>query len=744
MKDLHRKHHWLGRILASDPGKIRLHKAARATISLIASVFTTLFILRTAEVALVTPAIVSGVVGMLGIMVVMDDTLNKKKLTTLLLGISAMIGISLGSIFSGKSIYIDVLLILSIFSSFYLTRFGVRYFSLFMIGFITVYFSSVLKLTADQIQWFFIGIWIGVGFAFLINFVLFQATAKNLKRSILSFHILSNLTFNILIKGIQENGLSDKERENLRKHVLKLREYAIVVSGYIKDEDIHELWPGLRPAELRLYVFDTGMLIETLADSIQRLENAEALEIDELRRLLVWVMETLRDAEVLAHDYKNQNLQEAELAVQSLRLLIIDLFNSEEKPEGWLFLIRRIESIANHVIEGALTIQQSLLGKKDLEYENKLSIGSDEAEAEENNDEKIDGAADHVAEKESDENEDQGLKPSTKKAYQALVASILSIIAGQFISPGQPYWVLLTAYIVLLGTESIGRIYTKGVRRSLGTVAGAVIGFVMAKILSGQSVLEVFMIFVVVFLAFYFIETSYTLMSVFITMMIAFMYDLLLGGITFTLMNARILDTVVGAAIAFAVSMVIFPKKTTTKVSETINDYFDDLNVYVAEYVRSFTGKVNVKELSERGINLDNKLKTIMDEAETLLHRPGSPSDTTITRWITVMSAINYYAKHLVASSYRKGFDYPEHLIAIFKQIEEKLEHNIELIISLLKGEEKNYPVLGMENEREQIERLAPTRKQSQQDLIHHLYYVWRINKSLVELGMELGAGKKQ
>ena len=108
------------------------------------------------------------------------------------------------------------------------------------------------------------------------------------------------------------------------------------------------------------------------------------------------------------------------------------------------------------------------------------------------------------------------------------------------------------------------------------------------------------------------------------------------------------------------------------------------------------------------------------------------------------MSAINYYAKHLVASSYRKGFDYPEELLNSFKQIEEKLELNIELINSLLKGDENDGIVYGLEKEREQIERLAPTRKQSQQDLIHHLYYVWRINKSLVELGMELDAGKKQ
>ncbi|MGA9225802.1 MAG: FUSC family protein, partial [Mesobacillus sp.] len=700
MKDLHRKHHWLGRILASDPGKIRLHKAGRATISLIASVFTTLFILRTAGLALFTPAIVSGVVGMLGIMVVMDDTLNKKKVTTLLLGISAMIGITLGSVFAGNSFYIDVLLVLTIFGSFYLTRFGVRYFSLFLIGFITVYFSSVLKLTADQLPWFFMGIWIGVVYAFLINFLVFQATAKNLKRSIHSFHIQSNLTFNLLIKGLQENGLSDKERENLRKHVLKLREYAIIVSGYIKDEDVEELWPGLKPAELRLYVFDTGMLIETLADSIQRLKNAEALEIDELRRLLVWVMEALRDAEVLANHYQNQNLQDAELAVQALRLLIIELFDREEKPEGWLFLIRRIESIANYVIEGAMTIQQSLHGKKDLVTDNKKSdtcIDHDSVEADDLSSKladhvsgKVDEETGHEAEKDVEENDDdktdQGLKPSTKKAYQALIAGVLSIIVGQIISPAQPYWVLLTAYIVLLGTESIGRTYTKGVRRSIGTVAGAVIGFVIAKILSGQSELEVIMIFVVVFFAFYFIETSYTLMSLFITMLIAFMYDLLLGGITFTLMSARVLDTIAGAAIAFGVSMVIFPKKTKTKVSETVNDYLEDLKLYVTEYVRSFREEVNVKKLSESGINLDKKLKTILDEAETLLHRPGSPSDTTITRWITVMSAINYYAKHLVASSYRKGFNYPEELVDSFKQVEEKLELNIELIISLLKG----------------------------------------------------------
>jgi uncharacterized membrane protein YgaE (UPF0421/DUF939 family) len=717
MKQLHRKHHWLGRLLASDPGYIRLHKAGRATVSLMASIFTTLFILRASGNALLTPAIVAGMIGMMGIMVVVDETKKEMKVTTFWLGVSAMIGVTLGSLLSSHSYYIDVLLIITVFSTFYFTRFGVRYFSLFMIAFMTVYFSSVLKLSSSLLPWFYMGIAVGVIFAYVLNFILFQSTVKNLKRSIRSFHIQSNLTLNLLIKGMQVKELSEKQRKSIQKNVLKLKEYAIIVSGYINAEDVQKLWPGLKPVQLRLYVFDTGMLIETLTDSIRGLKNADALEIDEIRHMLVWVTESLRDAEVLAPNYEEQNLENAERAVQKLRQLIMDLLNRNQQPKGWLFLIRRIESIANHVIEGAVTIQQSL-HQQNIEL---FKVDEDQDE-------------------DKPVNEEKGLKPSTKKAYQALVTGALSIIAGQLISPAKPYWILLTAFVVLLGTESIGRIYTKGFQRSLGTIIGAVLGFTLAKLLTGQSFIEVIFIFVVVFLAFYLLTVSYTLMNVFITMLIAFMYDILLGGITFSLIGARVLDTILGAAIALVVSTVIFPKRTKDKVAESINDFFDELKPFVTEYVRGFREDVNIKELSESAFQLDQKLQTIKEESASLFQRPGSATHSDITRWTTVLAAINYYAKHLVASSYRKGFDYPEELVAVFKKMEEKVKHNIDALNDLIKGTELKSTIYSLDKERGKIEQLAPSRKQSQRDLIHHLYYVWRINESIVELGIELGA----
>ncbi|WP_404450571.1 FUSC family protein [Virgibacillus necropolis] len=723
MGHLHIKHHWLGRLLASDPGRVRFQKAGKATISLMSAVFTTLLILRLSGNDLLTPAIVSGMVGMMGIMIVMDDSKKEKQITTLLLGVSAAVGITGGSLLAGNLYYIDVLMILVIFGAFYLTRFGVRYFSICMIGFITVYISSVLSLSSDQLPWFYMGILIGVIYAFLYNFILFKDSAQILKRSIRSFHIQSNLTFNMLIKGIQDTEPNPKRIKNLRKTVRKLRDYGRTVSGNLNAQDIKEIWPGLDTAQLRLYVFDTGMLIETLTESIYKLKKADALEIEELRRLLVWVIACLRDARVLAQNYDKQDLEEAELAVQGLRLAIKDLLIQKEQPEGWVFLIRRIESIANHVVEGVVSIQESL-------HEGKSAQSNQE---------------DNEADDDEDDSTDnkKELKPSTKKAYQALVAGIIAIIVGQIISPTQPYWVLLTAFIVLLGTESVGRTYKKGFERSFGTIIGAALGFGLAKIFSGHSTIELILLFLVVFLAFYLVTVSYTMMSMFITMLIAFMYDILLGGVTLQLIGERVIDTIAGAIIAFAVSAVIFPKKTKDKVADSIDEFLTELKPYVTGYVQSFREDVYVKDLADNAFTLDQKLQSIEDEAGPLLNRPETISNSGIARWITIFTAINYYARHLVASSFRGNFEYPEELKETFKDVEEKLEHNIDTLSKLILGTERTGRIYSLKKEREQIERLAPNRDQAHRDLIHHLYYVWRINQSIVALGIDMGAEEK-
>lgn len=723
MKQLHRQYVWLGRFLASDPGRKRFQQAGKATISLISGVFTMLFLLKLFDYTAITPAIVSGMVGMLGIFVVMDDTTAKKKVTTPLIGVAVAIGITLGSAFAHFSLVVNMLLVGAIFSAFYFSRFAIRYFSMGMAGFMSIYISSILQLDVAHLSWFYIGIVIGVMYAFLYNFIIFKGSVHVLRRSMRSFHIQSNLTFTILMKMIEDPDTSSKRRKLLDRNVRRLNEYARIVASDINENDLKKLWPGIEPSQLRLYVFDTEMLIQTLTDSLKRLKELDALEVTELRRLLVWVLRSLRDAEVLAQDYDPRSLEEAETAIQALRLLLSEVLNQEEKPKGWVYLLRRIESIANHVLEAAITIQESLKvsESKEINIENKV-----ESEGEEKED--------------KPEEETMSLKPSTRKAVQALVAGTLAIIVGELIAPAQPYWVLLTTFIIQIGTESVGRTYMKAFQRSFGTVIGAILGFGAAKLVSGNSELEVFLLFFVLFLAFYLFTVSYTLMSLFITMLIAFMYDLLLGGISMQLMGARVIDTIAGAAIALSVSAFVFPKKTKDKVADAFDDFLEELGGYVSSYIKTFTN-IEDKPLTDQAFDLDQKVQGIKDEAQSLLQRPGSMTRSGIGRWITVVTAINYYAKHLLASSHRKvPAKVSDELNSVFQQTEEKITHNIEMLRGLLKEKESTRVFLSLSEEREKIETLAPSRLKSQIDLIHHLYYVWKINQSIVALGEELGA----
>ncbi|WGG45887.1 FUSC family protein [Rossellomorea sp. DA94] len=726
MKHLHRQHIWLGRILASDPGRKRFQQAGKATISLISAVFTMLFLLKHFDHPSITPAIVSGMVGMLGIFVVMDDTTGKKKVTTLLVGVSVATGITLGSAFAHYSLVVNALLVGVIFSAFYFSRFAIRYFSMGMAGFMSIYISSILQLDVAHLGWFYLGIVIGLVFAFVYNFIIFKDSVHMLRRSMRSFHIQSNLTFTILMKMIEDPNTSGKRRKQLDQNVRRLNEYARSVAGDINENDLKKLWPGIEASQLRLYVFDTEMLIQTLTDSLKKLKDLEALEVMELRRLLVWVIRSLRDAEVLAQDYDPRSLEEAEKAIQALRLILSEVLNQEEKPEGWVYLLRRIESIANHVLEAAITIQESL---KVSEYKESTVESDTEPEEED---------------KEDESEEDKSLKPSTRKAIQALVAGTLAIIVGVLIAPAQPYWVLLTTFIVQIGTETVGRTYMKAFQRSIGTVIGAIIGFGAANLVSGNSQLEVVLLFAVLFLAFYLFPVSYTLMSLFITMLIAFMYDILLGGISIQLMGARVIDTIAGAIIALIVSAFVFPKRTKDKVADSFDDFFGDLEGYVSSYINTFMVPED-KALTDQAFDLDQKLQAIKDEAQSLLQRPGSLTRSGVGRWITVVTAINYYAKHLLASSHRKvPATVSEELSSAFSETEEKISQNIETLRQLLK-EQGSAPVMwDLSPERERIETQAPSWRKSQVDLIHHFYYVWRINQSIVALGVELGAEVKK
>ncbi len=336
------------------------------------------------------------------------------------------------------------------------------------------------------------------------------------------------------------------------------------------------------------------------------------------------------------------------------------------------------------------------------------------------------------------------MESSTKKAIQAVIAGAVSIIIGYLLSPSHQYWILLSAFVVLLGTESVGRTMIKAIQRTVGTFIGAVAGFLMAHLVAGHIYLEIGLLFLSIFMAFYLFSISYGLMMFWITMMLAIMYDLLLGGITEQLLASRVIDTLIGAILGLTVSALVLPMKTKDKVSEATLDFLSDLKDYTNGYLDRFLGEATTESLADKALDMDASLQTVRDEAQPFRNRPGTLGRSGIERQLTVLNAMNYYAKHLVASSTRQlSENTDEELKETLQYIESCLTHNLDVLGKLLNGKGKDKKIKRLEKAREKIERIPDNKKNtapSQKQLIHDLYYVWRINQTIISFAKDLGA----
>ncbi|HEU5139762.1 MAG TPA: FUSC family protein [Bacillales bacterium] len=723
--------HWRDRILVSDPGFSRLRQASQVTLTVISAVLSMYVLVNLFGNGQIIASILAGVLGLIGTLIVnfSDDSTNQKKITTGLLGASSVAAITLGAVLSLLGHVVDFALVAIIFIAFYLQRFGPRYFGIGMVAFITVYISSLLNVGFSQLPWLYGSIAMGVAYAFLFNFYIFRdQPGRVLKRSMKAFHIQTGVTLDLVIAIINRSNSLGRGFKGLERDITKLNEYAMMVSGQLASTDPSDVWPGVRKDQLRLYLFDTEMLIETLATVVKRLEKLDVLRQSDVRELLLRVVWSLR--EVLQNEYDPSHLQQAQDQLRKLRKEVHRLESDHDDVEEWLYLLRRIESIVTHVVNGMKELQQARRINPDGQESDETN-----SDTEEQNDEK----------EEEGEDEEGGLQPTTKGAIQAVIAASVCVVLGYILSPAHQYWTVLSAFVVLLGTGSVGRTLVKALQRVAGTLFGAIAGFGLAVYVSGPAYEETILVFLCVFMAFYFLSVSYALMVFWITMLLSLMYDLLLGGISEQLLQARVVDTLVGAAVGWIVSAFVFPKRTRDEVGDTMVEFLSELKQYVNRYLDEFVQDGVTRNMTDTLFDLDQKLQEARDSGKTLRRQPGSLARTGIERRLTALNAMNYYAKHLIASTSRESrLEVDQAVRDTLKHIETSLTDNIEALCKLMKDESAS--VWDLEKEREIIERspddsLSPSLRQER--FIHDLYYVWRINQALVHLAKDLGAEVK-
>lgn len=724
--------YWTARLSASDPGHIRLNLAARAVLSVILAILIMALVIHVP----ITVTMLAGVLGMLSTVSVNDDTEKERRITTLLLPLSSGLALTLSAFLLQVSHYfVDGLLLSIVFLALYTQQFRSRYFSICMVAFISIYFSALLHMKAAQLPWYYVAILIGVFMAYIVNFILFKDKPdKTLKRSLSSFHIQINLTLGLIIEMIQDANPNSQRIKKLEHNVIKLSEYARMVSGQFDSADPGAIWPGIQTKQLRLYIFDSTMLVQTLFPAIKRLKDLHAFENADVRQSLLKLMQCLKNMNVLNREHDITPLTEAENTLQQLKRQLSHSRAEEKELINWLYLLRRIESIAHHIIDEIDNIQKARLRPES----EAIQSAKGWADSEESK-----------REIETHQGLKKGLQPATKKAIQAVAAGVISITLGYLLTPAHQYWILLSGFVVFFGTESVRNTIVKAFNRFAGTLFGAIVGFGMDHLLSTVPFLEVPFIFFCIFMGFYLIPISYALMIFWITMLLAMMYNLLLGGISEQLLASRVIDTLIGAGLGAGATAFLLPQKTKDKVRETMVGFLISLKENVAVHLDAFMGNEMPDNHAHQAFELDEKLQQVKDDATPITRRPSYLRRPYIEHRITVFTAMNYYAKHLVASTgrTRKSRIDPT-TMEMIKHVDACLSKNIDTLCQLLQEEEdkKHATVWELKNEREFIERSPDTNGENpiQAQFIYDLYYIWRINKAIVSLAKDLGAQIKQ
>ncbi|MCJ8164377.1 FUSC family protein [Pontibacter sp. E15-1] len=180
------------------------------------------------------------------------------------------------------------------------------------------------------------------------------------------------------------------------------------------------------------------------------------------------------------------------------------------------------------------------------------------------------------------------------------------------------YWVLLTIIVILKPAFSLTK--QRNYQRLVGTVIGGGLGVLILAVVQDQ-VIQFGLVVLFMVATFSLQRISYFLSVVFMTPFILIIFGFL-GGANLTIARERIVDTLLGSAIAFTASYLLFPNWESEKLSglmlrvlQANRSYLQQLAACVAgEAVRMTEYKLARKEVYVSAANLSAAFQRMVSE----------------------------------------------------------------------------------------------------------------------------------
>ncbi|MDV8024218.1 FUSC family protein [Rhodococcus sp. IEGM 1330] len=590
----------LARILdASDPGQVRLRSASATTLTVLLAMVT--LVLTTRAIGQpVTVAMLGTVVAMQASAAVKDRDQRGRLVTTALMALPASAAVTLAALLSELGKVADVGFIAVLFAAVWVRRFGPRGTALGMVSFISYFFALFLRATPGQLPMLIAAILGGLVIALFVRAVIFpDRPVVEVRRLLFEMRAVSASVLEAASAG------ESRDLNLVRRRLDRLGNTALMIDDWLDRHDAGQLL-SVTSADLSLRVFDAQIATEQLVSSLWALDPAKP-----------WPTALGQATTALGSCLQNTPSSEQLRAARRLAAAAAERADPST-PAGIATVSAQRAAQAHIAIHHITTNAVSASADPDIE------------------------PSDPVV-----KDAPSGLNPSTKAAIQVAVATSAATVLGELVSPDRWYWAVLTAFLVFTGASTRGEILTRAGQRVLGTIAGVLAGVVIAALVGSNQPVQLVLIVVCVFFAFYLVTVAYALLSFFVTILLAMLYGLL-GTFSIEVLELRIVETAVGGAVGMASAYFIFSTSTRKTLVGNVDTYLEQLDALIDTSVESVLAPGGATDLVASTRTLDNALKDVLTSGKPLVLGPTTRSRRGAKRLLRVL-AVSSRSAHALA-----------------------------------------------------------------------------------------------
>ncbi|RSM56086.1 FUSC family protein [Amycolatopsis sp. WAC 01376] len=592
------------RLVASDPGLVRLRLGFSAVLSIVVAVLAILPFHQPLTVTLV-----AAIAAMTSAFTVNDETPGKQAVTLvlgLLLGAASLTAASVGSAVPPLD---SVVFVLLIFVAVYAQRFGSRGIALGSLSFFLFFFAMFLQTHLKQVPALLLALTIGIAANAVVRFVLLR---RDTDAEFLRIRRAFRARLAAVVRAAEDHlavGGSERTRKRLRRMNARMHESVLLI-----EDTAPEVTGAESANRLRRRAIEVELAVQWLTITVQR-TCAEDLDED------------VRD-DLIAR-------------MRRFRSLI-------ERDPRELPLISETEEFSKMLVEGSRIDEHAAPGDGVRRALAELALADVRAQRVAEHD--VSDTADDPEDPDEGKSAAFAYDNQTRSAIQAVVGGGLAVLGGELVSSQRWYWAVLTVFVVFIGSSTAGATFVKGVRRLGGTLIGIVGGLVLTLLVSGSVPATLALILVCVFGMVYMARVSQVIMAFFITSMLGLLYSLL-GTFSIEVLWIRVAETAVGAAAGVLAAVVIVPVRTRAVMLDDVSALLEELDEFVEKAAGLLSGAENVSVI-EKSRDLDRAVDKVRTTIEPLTH-PVNLSSRRDYGWhvLTTVETIAFRARHVAARS---------------------------------------------------------------------------------------------